>query len=256
MRSAIAVVCFASWAVLACSRDAPGVRARPGVGAGSVVGADAAGAEARAAYAARRAALEVDRVAWAKAWARADAATRRGLVARARARLEEAFRDDLMPAWAGTPWAFSGTSDTPGAGSIACGHFVATVLAHLGFDVPRLRLGRLASEHIARTFVAKGDVMRFSNASADAVVAAVAARGEGIYALGLDYHAGFLDVHGGQVDMCHASNLGSAEVVCEPAATSPAFVSGYRVAARLFEDDMVTGWLEGRSWVPFEPAVK
>jgi hypothetical protein len=158
-----------------------------------------------------------------------------------------------VPAWLGTPWEFSGTSHIPGEGTIACGHFVATVIAHLGFEVPRLGLGRLASEHIARTFVAKRDLLRFSNKSAAQVIAAVAANGDGVYALGLDWHAGFLDVRAGEVTMCHASNLGAGTVTCEPAAQAAAFESRYRVAGRLFDDAMVEGWLAGEAWVPFRP---
>lgn len=210
-------------------------------------------AQARRDYSRLRTALEADRVELGVGWAAADAPARKSLLALARRRLEAAFRNELVPAWIGTAWEFTGTSDTPGQGSFACGHFVATILAHLGFDVPRLRLGQLASEHIARTFVPRSDLLRFSDKSAAHVVQAIAAHGDGIYALGLDRHAAFLDARNGDVTMCHASNLGDGTVVCEPALDAPAFESRYRVAARLFDDAMVEGWLTGRTWAPHTP---
>ncbi|MCA9515666.1 MAG: hypothetical protein KC635_12040, partial [Myxococcales bacterium] len=186
--------------------------------------------------------------------ARTDAA-RAAVLAEGRRALEGAFRDVVMPAWRGTDWDFYGTTRTPGAGAIACGHFVATALTDLGFDAARLRLGQAASEHIARTFVPKEALLRFSDRAAADVVAAVRANGPGVYALGLDRHAGFLDVRAdGAVLMCHAGPMEG--VVCEDAATAPAFVSRYRVAARLFGDDMVRGWLAGRRWEVFTTSAR
>lgn len=206
---------------------------------------------ARATYPARLAALERDRERLAARLERARAgAPRAAVLAEARGRLEAAFREVVMPAWTGTAWDFYGTTRTPGEGAIACGHFVATALTDLGFAVPRLRLGQAASEHIARTFVPRERLLRFSDRAAADVVAAIRAAGPGVYALGLDHHAGFLDVEpGGAVLMCHAGP--GKGVLCEDAATAPAFASRYRVAARLFADDMVAGWLAGRRWDVF-----
>jgi hypothetical protein len=48
--------------------------------------------------------------------------------------LEQQIIGDILPAWVGTPWSYSGTAETPGSDPIACGHFVARVLEEA--DVP------------------------------------------------------------------------------------------------------------------------
>lgn len=206
---------------------------------------------AREGYATARAALEHTRRELAGALDAARGARAKArVVARARAALLDAFDEVVMPAWTGTAWEFSGTSSTPGDGAIACGHFVATVIQHLGFDVNRIRLGQLASEHILRTFVAAADVRRFSNRDAATVVERVRDDGDGLYVLGLDRHAALLRVHDGAVDMCHSALDG---VLCEPAETSVWFESRYRVTGKLFDDAMVHAWLAGTRYEPYAP---
>jgi len=203
-------------------------------------------AETAPTYNKRLAALETRRLELAEAYRTAsDDEARSAVLAEGRRTLDAALRHDLFPAWAGTTWGFYGTSTVPGRGEIACGHYVSVVLDHAGFEVERLKLGRQASENIIKTFSKPKDIRRFSRKSAENVVAAVRELGPGTFVLGLDYHAAFLISDGQQVQMCHSSYLGPAEVMCEDAATSPAMVSDYRVVGKLFDDDMVRRWLRG-----------
>jgi hypothetical protein len=135
----------------------------------------------RARYGANRAVLIATRDVLARRFADAsESEPRLSILAEGRVALLAAFDDALMPAWTQTPWDFSGTSATPGVGHIACGHFVSTIIQHLGFDVNRIRLGQLASGDILRTFVSREDVMPFSNKPADVVIARVKEHGDGL----------------------------------------------------------------------------
>lgn len=191
-------------------------------------------------YADRVASLEAKRVALA---ARARAGE--DVHDEARAALLAAIRQDLLPAWFGTPWEFYGTTTEPGQGTIACGYFVSTVLEDAGFHVERVSLAQQPAENIIKTLVPPEAIRRFRNRPVREVVDHVAAGGEGLWIVGLDYHVGFLYSDGSRVEMCHSSYLDSATVVCEPALTSGAMVSDYRVVGRLFEGPMLDAWLRG-----------
>jgi hypothetical protein len=57
----------------------------------------------------------------------------------------------IIPSWIGTAWSFSGTSQTPQQGSIACGYFVTTVLQDGGVRLARVKLAQCASEQMITT---------------------------------------------------------------------------------------------------------
>ena len=69
-------------------------------------------------------------------------------------------RDELLPAWDGTPWDFHGTSQAPREGKIACGYFVSTTLLHLGLQVERVRMAQQASELIVKSLVSTNPIRR------------------------------------------------------------------------------------------------
>jgi hypothetical protein len=193
-------------------------------------------------------ALSHERAALADEWRAAgdDEAARAPVRERAARLLLHRLRDDLLPAWNGTPWSFSGTAAAPGARPIACGYFVSTALEHAGLPVERRRLAQQAAEDIILTLVPESRVARFKRVPLDTFVSAVARRGDGLYLVGLDYHVGFLVVEGGQVYFHHASNVSGA-VVREPALTSTALArSSYRVVGKMLDASLVEAWLEGR----------
>ncbi len=174
-----------------------------------------------------------------------DARRRAAVLARAGEAITSAVADQLAPAWYGTPWAFHGTTRTPGEGKIACGYFVSTLLLDAGLQVERVRLAQQASEHIILSLTGGTHVRRFSNAPLDRFVDAVEAMGAGLFVVGLDNHVGFLVARPGGTRFLHASYAPGQGVVSEDARRSPILgASRYRVVGHLSADPTLTErWL-------------
>ncbi|MEM6930614.1 MAG: hypothetical protein AAF602_27005 [Myxococcota bacterium] len=156
---------------------------------------------------------------------------------------------DLMEAWVGTKYSYSGTSQVPGEGRIACGYYVSTVLEHAGFALDRVEVARQASEQIIRTVVPDADIRRFHRKRRKHVVAAVEAQGPGVYLVGLDTHVGFLLNNGDEpVRFCHSTRRKRRGVVCEEAVSSPSLKSRYTVLGQLDNPVALDHWLDGATF--------
>ena len=137
-------------------------------------------------------------------------------------------------------------SETPGEGLIACGYLVSTVLRDAGFRVERIRLAQQASERIVRTLAPPSEIVRLRRRSPEAAAAELRATLEdGLYVVGMDYHVAFLVLDGERADLCHSAYVPPASVVCEPAATSPGFVSDLYVVGPALSDERMANWLDG-----------
>lgn len=112
---------------------------------------------------------------------------------------------EMMRCWLGAPWDFNGTAAKPGAGRIACGYFVATVIKDAGFRVDRYQLAQQPSENILRSFLDKQACSLSVGQPYDAFAADVAQAEPGIYLIGLDTHVAFLVVGGNGFRFIHAS---------------------------------------------------
>ncbi len=208
---------------------------------------------ARARYTETRQFLELERRHFAEAY-RSLPKQRPAILQDARQLLERRLIDDLVPAWTTTNWEFSGRSDTPGVGSIACGTYVGTLFAHAGFRLNRIAVGRLASEHIALTLTSKKNLRRWSNKKASRVAKEIEEWGPGLYAVGLDYHAGLIWVDAdNKAWFIHSTVLGKGQAVVEPLLEpgNPFLDSRYRIAARLLDDSMMKAWLRGKQFKTF-----
>jgi hypothetical protein len=149
---------------------------------------------------------------------------------------------ELLPHWEGTPWAMNGTTEIPGAGRIACGYLVSTVLRDAGLLVERVKLAQQASENIVMSVVDPDEIVRYRDTAVSEVLSE--ARTPGIYVVGLDTHVGLLVVHDDEQRFCHASRTMNMEVLCEDAAQARALRSRYVVVGRL-SDRAVEAWASG-----------
>lgn len=155
--------------------------------------------------------------------------------------------DALTQHWMGTTWGLGlPQSDTPGVGKINCGTFVGTILSHLGVNVNVKKLQRQPSELIIKTFVRGRDIVRFRNRPTDEFVARVAALGDGVYIIGLDFHVGFLRVRDGEVRFVHASYVTHTVVDELASEAEPIRSSKYRVVGKIFDAKMMRDWRAGR----------
>ncbi|MFN0249457.1 MAG: hypothetical protein ACKV2T_21405 [Kofleriaceae bacterium] len=170
---------------------------------------------------------------------------RQRTLSRARQLLVRTLRDELLPAWNGTPWAMNGITQVPHEGEIACGYFVSTTLLHAGFAVERSKLGQQAAGLITRTLVTQEPIWVRSDQPIDAFVDTLRLGGDGIYLVGLDNHVGFVIVDGEDTWFHHAGP-GDQGVRREPARTASFLsTSRYREAAKLFDDALLEKWLRG-----------
>ena len=97
---------------------------------------------------------------------------------------------------AGHAWDFNGTAKGPGAGKIACGYFVATVLKDAGFQVDRYQLAQQPSQNILRSFLAKESCDLKVGVDYQAFASELEKREPGVYIVGLDTHVAFIVVSG------------------------------------------------------------
>lgn len=135
--------------------------------------------------------------------------------------------------WMGTAWTFTGTSQTPRQGSIACGYFVTTTLEQAGLELDRVRLAQAASEKMILALAEPDSIRRYSDAPLEAFLEGVRLQGEGYYLVGLDNHTGFLkvDPDGGIVFIHSGPGRGVVEEAPEDA---PELAhSRYRVTGKI-----------------------
>ena len=162
--------------------------------------------------------------------------------------LLETVLPEMMRCWLGTPWDFNGTAAKPGAGKIACGYFVATVLKDAGFVVDRYQLAQQPSANIMRSFLAKEACVLTVDEPYEAFVSTTAARAPGIYLVGLDTHVGFVVVDGrGSFRFIHSSGSRPWRVVDEsPDQAEVLRRSSWRMLGNLTADgEVLRRWLAG-----------
>lgn len=196
-------------------------------------------------YADLKAAIERDRIHLAAAYASADSSCREEVLDQAQSYLFNAIADDLFAAWYGTPWDFNGTTSVPRQGHIACGYFVTTILQHVGFKLPRYKWAQLAAEPMIRQMAPHAQ--KTYGSPLDGIEAWLSIQGDGLYAVGLDNHVGFLLRREGHSLFVHSGYYRPEEgVVAEPLnGQNPFAVSNCRVIGKLFDATMMAKWLTG-----------
>ena len=173
------------------------------------------------------------------------AAGRAAVEGDARIILEKAL-PAMMHCWLGTPWDFNGTAKCPGAGKIACGYFVATVLQDACFRVDRYQLAQQASGNIMQSFLAKDACSLTVGEDYQAFASRVEKREPGVYLVGLDTHVAFLVIGSGGFRFIHSSGSRPWCVVDEGRADAGVLQrSSWRMLGNLTADPAVLRrWLK------------
>ncbi len=129
---------------------------------------------------------------------------------------------EIIPYWFGTPWAFSGHTEIPRQGEIACGYFVSTTLFHSGLQLNRFRLAQQSPIDEA-LMLSLGDTVILTKRD-DATKALNLWRTtlrDGLYFIGLGQgHVGFLLKRGAGLYLIHSNYSFPAEVQIQRAEES------------------------------------
>lgn len=138
--------------------------------------------------------IDAERIALASEFQQAGTQSKKNeVIDRARKVITQSIVNDLFTFWYGTEWAFSGVTETPKQGKIACGYFVSTLLRDAGWKVERARLAQQASENIILSLTNGPDVKRFRGVAIEDFAKAIKEWGDGLYVVGLDIHTGFVE---------------------------------------------------------------
>jgi hypothetical protein len=206
--------------------------------------------------------IEGHRQELSQRYRRAPPRARAAILGEARAVVVAAIVDELFPAWMGTPWGLGPQSNAsrphqPGK-VVGCSYFVTAVLENAGLELEsRARFAQAPSLWIERALLPYGgQVHRFGSVEPARLRQQIAALGDGLYVVGLDYHVGFLVVRGPDVRIVHASYFPPQAVVSEPVEASAAIAGsrpkGYWVSPLFRDDRLVDLWLR-RAAVPAPP---
>lgn len=196
-------------------------------------------------YPALKTRIIAERDSMSALYIRADANGRNSLIASARKLLLRRIRDQIFPAWMGTPWDFNGVTQVPRSGQIACGYFVTTVLRDAGVDLERAKLAQQASLKIIQTLCPPEHRKDYGGIDVPELVRRMGSLPKGLYIVGLDIHCGFIDNGPNSVDFIHASYGTPREVVHERALGSKVLAQSKRfVLGRVDNDVLLSKWLK------------
>jgi len=165
--------------------------------------------------------------------------------------------DDIIPAWMGTKWAWGHDDDASvphQAGKrVSCSLFVTAVLQNVGLRLDHRPLWANARAlYIQRTLAPKlSDLNYYHGLSPLNLGEKLAGLGDGLYAIGLNCHVGFLVVANKTARIIH-SDYSDPEtgVRSEQIATSQAILNsqqaGYWVTPLFHDDRLIEFWLGDR----------
>jgi hypothetical protein len=156
--------------------------------------------------------------------------------------------DSIFPHWYNTPWDFNGYTDKPQEGKVACGYFVSTPLKHCGFNLNRFKLAQQYSVNIVKILSSGDSVKSYRGISAkDFILKTKNTLKDGLYAVGLDFHVGFLLYEKGEVFFIHSNYREPVAVVRENALESVALNdSKVFVLCNITEnEELIRKWIMG-----------
>lgn len=167
------------------------------------------------------------------------------IINKARKLFIEQISNHLFPYWYGTKWAFSGTSQIPQRGKIACGYFVTTTLEDVGYSLNRSSLACMASEQMINNLTQKKYITHISNTDILTFKNKISILGKGLYIVGLDKHTGFILYDENGIFFIHSGGQYPCHVRKENIVDSKTLInSKYKVVGKISDDDsFIINWL-------------
>lgn len=158
------------------------------------------------------------------------------------------FLAEIVPHWFGTHWTFSGHTEVPRQGDIACGYFVSTTLMHAGLNLNRYRLAQQSPVDEA-LMLSLGDTIRtIQRSDAHQVLKVLRTRlRDGLYFVGLgDGHVGFLLKDHDRFYFLHANYAAPVGVLLQPVEESVWMgFQDFYLADITFNRRLMEHWLNG-----------
>lgn len=154
------------------------------------------------------------------------------------------FIEKILPEWYSTSWTFTGHTEKPKEGSIACGYFVSTTLRDAGFNLNRYKLAQMAPLDEAKTIACGDPVKVYENFDKAKFCEEMLKYDDGLYFVGLDFHVGFILKSSGRVYFIHSNYIGKAGVMKENIENSKAIQSeSYYVCSISNNSKLMKKWI-------------
>lgn len=158
-------------------------------------------------------------------------------------RLFTVISSDFYSYWKGTPWTFTGHTETPRRGEIACGYFVTTTLRDAGFVLNRYKFAQDPSSTIINSFCSPASIKRFTGFERlERYLEAYS--GNQVFIVGLDNHTGYITLEDGKAYFLHSGFTGVREVKKEKIHESDILVASnnYMIGDLLGNDGILKKW--------------
>lgn len=138
----------------------------------------------------------------------------------------ELLVENIIPYWVGTKWSFSGTTNKPNQGTIACGYFISTTLKHMGFNLNRYKLAQQSPINEAKSLSVGDSLMIIKGKTYLECIDEIKNKiqTEGVYFIGFDEgHVGYLYKTNKDFYIIHSNFFGIDGVAIENIWDSEAF---------------------------------
>ncbi len=159
--------------------------------------------------------------------------------------------EQMLSAWHGTEWTFSGYTAVPKQGTIACGYFVSTTLRDMGFNLDRYKLAQKSPLGEGRSLYLGEDPISIHE---DSLMHYVSCLADGLYFLGLSNHVGYLSIEGGDPYFIHSNYINAAGVIKERLECSQAveYSFSYLLVPLSTNQDFVSAWLNNKRFTIYK----
>lgn len=158
-------------------------------------------------------------------------------------KLFSTISNEFYTYWKGTTWTFTGHTETPRRGEIACGYFVTTTLRDAGFVLNRYKFAQDPSSTIINSFCEPRSIKRFTGfGRLENYLEEYS--GSQLFIVGLDNHVGYLTLENGQAYFLHAGYTGVREVKKEKIRESDILVASknYMIGNLLQNEGLLKKW--------------